>query len=239
MEAIFPGAIWRPTRWTGHTGAIGAQPRGWILHVAEMNGSPWHVFDGSVSPRRKVSTGWVAKDGTVEQYLTLLEKPWAQADGNPEWWAWETEGYVGEPLTSDQIDALAALHNWMGAPDIVAETPAGRGVGTHFMGGAAWGGHSCPGPIRAAQRAPIIATAQRQRLGQNMPVTDADAKKIADVAISRYKVHRPAGADGSGDLPTTEALGAVWAVVLDIQHTQEAILALLARLTSAGGPSGG
>jgi len=49
-------------------------------------------------------------------------------------------------------------------PDLITDTPGGRGIGTHVMGGAAYGGHTCPGPgPRAGQRAAIIARAQALR----------------------------------------------------------------------------
>jgi peptidoglycan hydrolase-like protein with peptidoglycan-binding domain len=162
VSRIVPGATFRPVRFGDATGTL-TSPLGWILHVAVMNGSPWHVFDGSQHPSRKVSTGWVAKDGRVEQYIDRDARPWAQAAGNPRYRAWETEGYPNEPLTTAQIDALARIHIWDGAPDHLANHPDETGIGTHYMGGAAWGGHTCPDPApggqgpRSHQRAAILA----------------------------------------------------------------------------------
>ncbi len=87
---IYPGARFRPVRFAGVTGRFAVGPLGWVLHVACMNGSPFSVFDGSAYPNRRVSTGWVAKDGRVEQYLPADAAPWAQAAGNAAYWAWET-----------------------------------------------------------------------------------------------------------------------------------------------------
>jgi hypothetical protein len=42
-----------------------------------------------------------------------------------------------------------------------------KGYGTHVTGGAAWGGHTCPGPgPRAGQRYEIISRAKALRAGQ-------------------------------------------------------------------------
>ena len=138
-------------------------PRGWILHVAESSGSLYHYFNGLTSPNRKFSHLWVGRNGRIEQYGDLSYKSWAQVAGNGAWWSVETEGFATEPLTDAQIAALAAWHVWCGASDTLAYSPRGYGIGTHSMGGAAWGGHECPGEIRAAQRAQIICAAQALR----------------------------------------------------------------------------
>jgi hypothetical protein len=118
------------------------------------------MFAGLPAGSRRFSHLWVGKDGRVEQYGDLRKISWAQADGNSQWWSVETAGFPGEPLTEAQLNALATWHRWCGAPDIVCNTVAGGGIGTHSMGGAAWGGHECPGKIRAGQRAEIIRLAK-------------------------------------------------------------------------------
>jgi hypothetical protein len=146
------------------SGKFAATPLGWILHVVVGNGSPWATFEGAVSPARRFSTGWVAKDGRGEQFTELECIPWAQAAGNPKYWAFETEGYPSEPLTDAQVETLAKWHNFLHTADRLAETPGAAGVGTHYMGGVTWGGHTCPDPQagagpRSKQRAAIIARA--------------------------------------------------------------------------------
>jgi len=105
----------------------------------------------------------VDADGTIHQYLPLDWQPWCQRDGNSSYAAIETEGYPSQPYTPAQVSAigalLAAYYTRMGMPlrstDVVGE----RGVGTHRMGGEAWGGHSCPGDLRANQRKELLAAA--------------------------------------------------------------------------------
>lgn len=181
-----PGAAWRPVSYRAEAGTFAHPPIGYIVHVQVGLGSPWGTFQNAHSPDRKFSNGWVAKDGHSEQYAELTCKPWAQRDGNPLYLAFETEGFPGEPLTPAQIDTLARWHNAIGAPDLITDTPGAPGSGTHVMGGAAYGGHTCPGPgPRAAQRANIITRA-RQIRGNLSPIpavfthptTPAKAAKI-------------------------------------------------------------
>jgi len=159
-----PGAKWCPVTYRAEAGKFtGGNPIGYIPHVQQGNGSLFGYFNRLTSPNRKFSTAWIAKDGHSEQYTELTSKPWSQAAGNATYWAFECEGYVGEPLTAPQINTLAIWHNFLGVADIIALAPGQHGIGTHVMGGLAWGGHSCPGPIRAAQRPAIIARAKALR----------------------------------------------------------------------------
>lgn len=206
LPGIFPGAFYRPMSYgTGVMGPV----LGWILHVAEMNGSPFDLFDTPGSD--KVSTGWVANDGRVEQYLSVTERPWAQKAGNSSYYAWETEGFHTEPLTDAQVRSLAKIHVWHETPDNVIDSPGGRGIGTHSMGGADYGGHACPGTIRAAQRGLIISTAQQIRGGDSV-ISDQDAIKIANVIENRYQVHVPGSTVAT--VSRDDALAQVWALLV-------------------------
>lgn len=218
---VFPGATFRPVSFG--TGIMG-QPLGWILHVAEGNGSPFGMFDNPAAG--KVSTGWVAKDGRAEQYLPVTERPWAQMAGNSTYYAWETEGFHNEPLTGAQIETLAQIHIWHQTPDNVIDIPGGRGIGTHSMGGANYGGHACPGIVRAAQRSLIISTAQQIRAGAYVAISDQDAVKIADVVESRYQVHVPGSQTAL--VSRDDALAQVWALLVKQQTVIDAIVSALA-----------
>ncbi len=61
------------------------------------------------------------------------------------------------------------------------------------MGGAAWGGHTCPGPgPRAGQRAGIIALAKAIRAGSAPPPagpTRAEAVAAAKLVTAFVKAH--------------------------------------------------
>lgn len=158
-----PGAVRRPITYRGAAGKFTHPPLGWILHVVVGNGSPWSEFEHAVSPDRRFSTGWVAKSGLIEQYAETDCITWAQEAGNPDYWSWETEGFPNEPLTREQIASLGRIHRFHGTVDALASKPGERGIGTHYMGGVAWGGHTCPDPFppghgpRSRQRSAIIA----------------------------------------------------------------------------------
>jgi len=134
-------------------------------------------------------------------------KPWAQAAGNGQYWAFEVEGYPSEPYTDAQIDTLAGWHNFLGTVDRLAETPGTAGVGTHYMGGTAWGGHSCPDPVagagpRSRQRAAIIARAIALRT-QGVP--DMDATQDARLTHVESMLSRLSfGLDHGGDTPFSQ-----------------------------------
>jgi hypothetical protein len=135
---------------------------GLVLHVQAGNGSPWGWFNNPKS--QASSTWWVSKTGRVEQYVDANVIAWAQAAGNTMYNSVETEGFPSEPLTPQQVSALAELYAW-GVRTYrwnlaLANTPGTHGFGYHAMGGVAWGGHPlCPGTLRIAQREPILNAA--------------------------------------------------------------------------------
>jgi hypothetical protein len=167
---ILAGAASRPigTNFSASTGRV----IGVVLHVQQGNGSPWALFN---NPTTKVSaTGWIAKDGTLEQYLDPdTQTGWAQAagnyappQGNGPYVGFETEGFATEALTEAQILAFAGvLHELsvhFGFP--LALVDHGQpGFTPHcFLSGAPdpnWGNHSCPGPVRLGQMPAILAAA--------------------------------------------------------------------------------
>lgn len=164
-----PGAHWLPVVYRKAAGSFApGMPIGYIPHVPVGNGSLFNYFNNLRSPNRKFATAWLAKDGRAEQYTELTGKPWAQVDGNTMYHAFEVEGYPNEPYTSAQLRVLAIWHNALGTVDRLAESPGQPGIGTHYMGGKAWGGHTCPdsrsgqGP-RSHQRQDIINLAKSMR----------------------------------------------------------------------------
>jgi hypothetical protein len=144
-------------------------PLGWALHVVVGNGSPFETFRRAVSPKRKFSHVWIAKDGDVEQYGPFTHKSWANGTGNGLYYSAETEGFPEEPLTTAQIHRLAELHIFLGTADRVAANVSDKGIVCHYQGGVPWGGHSCPDPApggqgpRSHQRAAILAEVARLR----------------------------------------------------------------------------
>lgn len=156
----YPGARWRPIP-INHSPGMVLPPRGFIPHV-QVGLNP--LFGWFSNPTSAVSSHlWLGKNGDLEQYVSFDMKAWAQGSGNPYWISCECEGYDTEDYTPIQVQRLAEIYRWgmgvYGWPDHLTDSPAGQGLGTHRMGGPAWGGHSCPGDIRAGRRGDILAAA--------------------------------------------------------------------------------
>lgn len=153
---VMPGVVWRPV--PSHSGLMQAH-LGLVLHVQVGDNSCYGEFD---DPNNQASsTWWIAKDGTIEQYVDSDDAAWTEAAGNSTWDSVETEGVPEEALTDAQVQSLARIyvwgHNTYGWPLQLSEDVNVRGLGWHGMGGQAWGGHlGCPGDIRKAQRATAI-----------------------------------------------------------------------------------
>lgn len=110
----------------------------------------------------------VAQDGLIIQFGPVGHNwmAWAQVDGNPEWYSIEhaDNGNPDNPLTAAQIHASAQLVECLSAfarfPLVVSDSTGIRGYGVHYMGGQAWGGHTCPDlppeHVRSRQRHDIL-----------------------------------------------------------------------------------
>jgi len=180
---FYPGAAWEPVSYIGDASLMSAGSLGWVEHVVVGNGDPHDLFEHAPPGNRRFSHLWFAKSGVVKQYQRLSHDSWAQVAGNDSYWSCETEGDPSEPLTEQQLDALARWHVWSGTADAIATAPGQRGIGTHQMGGAAWGGHACPGPIRAGQRAEILRRAAIIRGGPvATPTVDLSPAALRSVA---------------------------------------------------------
>jgi N-acetylmuramoyl-L-alanine amidase len=121
-------------------------------------------------------------------------------------------GHPDTPLTDAQLAASAqvveALSAFAGFPLAITDTPGGKGYGTHAMGGAAYGGHTCPDlppeHVRSAQRAAIIALAEQIRAeGTIVALTTDGTKSLQDIA-AEY------GVPAAYILHLTAAAGPAW-----------------------------
>lgn len=117
----------------------------------------------------------IAQDGTIHQFGPIGKGwcAWAQMAGNHAWYSIEhaDNGNPDNPLTYAQQVASAQLVECLSAfasfPLQVSDSVDTKGYGVHYMGGANWGGHTCPDlppqHVRSAQRAGIIAMAKQIR----------------------------------------------------------------------------
>ncbi len=118
--------------------------------------------------------GHIHQFGPVNGWMT-----WAEAAGNPNWYSIEHAdgGNPDVPLTDAQLTASAqvveALATFGVFPLQVTDSPGREGYGVHFMGGADWGGHSCPDipprHVRSGQRAEILRRAAAIRAADSPP----------------------------------------------------------------------
>lgn len=123
----------------------------------------------------------IAQDGQIHQFGPIGKGwiAWHAMAANQAWYGIEhaDNGNPDTPLTAEQITASAqvveCLSNFAGFPLQEANTPAERGYGVHYMGGAAWGGHTCPdvppAHVRSAQRPAILTLAAAIRGGHPAP----------------------------------------------------------------------
>lgn len=118
----------------------------------------------------------IAQDGSAIQWVRINgARAWAEEAGNSSWYSVEMadDGNPNIPYTEAQLQRagqLAELLSRVGNfPLQVTNSTSGEGLGTHNMGGAAWGGHSCPDEppnhVRSNQRQAIINIAKQIRSG--------------------------------------------------------------------------
>lgn len=115
-------------------------------------------FKGNLHQYGPIGKGWYA---------------WAQKAGNRAWYSIEHEdgGDPTVPLTDAQMwtsaQVVEVLAAFAGFPLQVSTSPSVKGYGAHYMGGAAWGGHTCPDVppkrVRSLQRWEIIRRAKLVR----------------------------------------------------------------------------
>ena len=148
---------------------------GVVMHTMVGNLQPTTVNLFNSSSAAVSAHFGIAQDGSVWQFGPIGKGwiAWAEMAGNAAWYSIEhaDDGNTENPLTDAQLTASAqlveVLSRFAGFPLQVTDSVDIKGYGTHVMGGAAWGGHTCPGPgPRAGQRYEIISRAKAIRAGQ-------------------------------------------------------------------------
>jgi hypothetical protein len=155
------------------------------------------------NPSAQVSTHFgIDQDGHIHQFGPIGKGwiAWAQVDGNLEWYSIEhaDNGNPDNPLTDAQLTASAqlveCLSAYAGFPLQISDDVNTKGYGTHYMGGVAWGDHTCPDQppehIRSAQRAEILRRAAAIR----DPASGQAARYVADGTTSLADVAASSGA---------------------------------------------
>jgi hypothetical protein len=122
----------------------------------------------------------IDQNGHIHQYGPVNGwVAWAEEAGNENWYSIEhaDNGNPNNPLTDAQVTASAQVVEALSAhasfPLREANQTGERGYGVHYMGGAAWGGHTCPDlpprHVRSNQRPEILRRAEAIRQGQHKP----------------------------------------------------------------------
>ena len=187
--------------------------RGLVLHIAEGS------FDGTISwmknPVSQVSAHFViARDGRIVQMLDTGETAWTQAAGNGHWVSVENEGFATEGFSAEQTEANAQLYAWLlrthGVPAQPADSPSGRGLGWHGMGGIPWGNHpGCPGAANVALRPVILARA----------VTINGGTTSGEAATDMIGLRDPEGGEWTVGMSALSATGYYYTPVGDVTRS--------------------
>ena len=184
---ICPFANYRPVN--NHGGAMTGHI-GLVMHVQEGNNSLAGWFN---NPSSGVSAHfWCSKTGVLEQYIDTTNTAWAQAAGNAQYLSVETEGFVAEPLTNDQITMVARLLQWSAGvykfPIAIAVAHGLAGFTSHCNPNGtpdpAWGNHTCPGTIRLNQMPAIVSLAKGQPTPSPQPPTEEDFEEMDSTIVT-------------------------------------------------------
>jgi hypothetical protein len=130
-----------------------------------------------------------AQDGTVIQWVPLGVIAEHAKAANDHWYAVENadDRNPNNPYTDAQLSRIAQILELISRPEYgrstlqVTNSTDQEGLGTHNMGGVAWGGHSCPDAqknpnhTRSRARAEIVRRAKIIRQHDQYPVPQPDS----------------------------------------------------------------
>jgi hypothetical protein len=164
-----------PTK-NGTPGGFSEPANGYVLHTEV--GYEHSVVDEFNNPNIQASAFFsIGMDGHIHQYGPVGKgwKAWTQAGGNTKYRGVEHEdhGNPKNPFSAEQLESTAsvleAVSKHDGFPLVACDNPTGKGVLFHSDGGAAWGGHDCPGTVRRGQRDAILKRAKQIRASRTAP----------------------------------------------------------------------
>lgn len=168
----------------------------------------------------------ISESGLIHQFGPVNGwRAWHAKSANGQYYGIEhaDAGDPDRPLTQQQITASAQLVELLSRignfPLQVTNTPGGEGYGTHNMGGASYGGHTCPdlppAHVRSAQRPQIIALAMAIRSG-------APAEDWTETMIANLPTLIQGSADKAGAVQMVHRMQALVKVIGDINKVPAA-----------------
>jgi hypothetical protein len=153
----------------------------------------FHVMQGTVAgtdqwfhdPAAQVSAHFgVGKDGTVYQWVDTDRVAWAEAAYNSVAISIEHEGFIGEFLTPEQVDADVLLVRWLAATYADLRSDRAHWFG-HGQLGTAGGNHpDCPGDRILSDMASILLEATYPIDPQPQPQTPTQEQQMNAVVIN-------------------------------------------------------
>ncbi|WP_327671809.1 MULTISPECIES: peptidoglycan recognition family protein [unclassified Streptomyces] len=209
--------------------------RGVVVHI--MAGTLAGTDSWFRNSRAQASSHFgTGKTGALYQWVDTADRAWAQVGGNSSWLSVENEGQGGDVLTEAQLNAnaevLAWAHKVYAVPLQVANSPSGKGLGYHAMGGSAWGGHtSCPGSKIVAQLPEIVARAKRLVAGQEEdPLAGMTKQDIYDAVWRTDAVPAPETSSTIKKNPTWQAVSVLTDISNRVRSTEATVTAQAATI---------
>ena len=163
-----------------HNGFFGSSAMMGVVMHTEV-GFDHNVVEEFNTPAAQASAHFsIDMAGNLHQYGPIGKGwcAWAQMAGNLAWYSIEHEdhGNPNTPLSDPQMwtsaQVVECLAAFAGFPLQLSNDINTKGYGVHFMGGGAWGGHTCPDlppqHVRSAQRPEILRRAKLIRAGSTV-----------------------------------------------------------------------
>ncbi|MFZ3556481.1 MULTISPECIES: N-acetylmuramoyl-L-alanine amidase [unclassified Streptomyces] len=234
--ARLSSATWRPIP-VNYTKGGQARVDGVVVHI--MAGTLAGTDSWFRNSRAQASSHFgTGKTGALYQWVDTADRAWAQAGGNSSWLSVENEGQGGDKLTDAQMNCVAEVLAWAhkvyDVPLQVANSPSGKGLGYHAMGGSAWGGHtSCPGPKIVAQLPEIVARARRLVAGQSIeedPLAGMTKKDIFEAVWNTDAVPAPETSSTIKKNPTWQAVSVLTDISNRVRATEATVKAQAATI---------
>jgi hypothetical protein len=168
----YPAARWRGPVPNERPGGMVLPLMGLVVHVEQGTEAGTDVWFHNPDAQVSAHFGGPKVDAMgqlvpIDEWVEIGDRAWAEAAGNQRWLSYEGEGHADEPMDTGQLSELAQLYAWLHNeiavswfPFRTSHSPTEHGLGTHAMGGDAWGAHpGCPGSKRTAQLPFVIAKA--------------------------------------------------------------------------------
>lgn len=149
-----PGAVQMPVSYRQEARHWTRSPLGWLQHVVVGNGSPFRTFEDAKSPPGAASPTWGSTRGRIGAVANHGPAVLGAGCRQPAVLRRRVRGLPQRAAHLRADHRTASIHTFLEEVDVAAKAPGQAGIGTHYMGGAAWGGHSCPDPERMEGRGP-------------------------------------------------------------------------------------